>query len=51
MKTREPFQLKTLTAIHNMILCVWSLAMFIGTVVFVFERALSKGVSEGSYQI
>lgn len=28
MKNREPFKLKGIVAVHNLILCVWSLAMF-----------------------
>ncbi|KAJ3277800.1 hypothetical protein HDU76_010171 [Blyttiomyces sp. JEL0837] len=46
MANREPFKLKGVTAIHNMILCLWSLAMFLGTLVEVVRRGSSKGIDE-----
>jgi len=30
MKTRQPYSLMNVVAVHNMILCVWSLVMFLG---------------------
>ncbi|KAI9332286.1 GNS1/SUR4 family-domain-containing protein [Zopfochytrium polystomum] len=46
MSTREPFKLRLVTAVHNMILCVWSLAMFGGALVEIIRRAATLGVDE-----
>ncbi|KAI9202335.1 ELO family [Polychytrium aggregatum] len=37
MKNREPFKLVNATAIHNMILCIWSLIMAVGVSYSVYQ--------------
>jgi fatty acid elongase 3 len=47
MSTRkEPFKLVTITALHNLFLCLISLAMFVSTLVEVFRRSEILGVDE-----
>ncbi|KAJ3144489.1 hypothetical protein HK101_002679 [Irineochytrium annulatum] len=46
MTNRAPFKLKTITAAHNIILCVWSLAMFAGTLWEVIQIA-SRYITSG----
>lgn len=43
MKNREPMKLKLVSALHNLIICLWSLVMFIGTVIAMLERSESLG--------
>lgn len=44
MKTREAWSLKSISAIHNMILCIWSAIMFIGVVVGLLQRVQEGGM-------
>jgi len=43
MKNRKPFELLTATRVHNVILCVWSLAMCIGTIIPVYRLYMEHG--------
>ena len=40
MATRERYTLAKVTAAHNIFLCLWSLAMFLGGIYFVAQREL-----------
>ncbi|KAI8846894.1 GNS1/SUR4 family-domain-containing protein [Chytridium lagenaria] len=46
MSGREPFKLTGITAAHNMILCLWSLAMFLGTITEIAKIAYTRGIDE-----
>ncbi|KAI8808399.1 GNS1/SUR4 family-domain-containing protein [Cladochytrium replicatum] len=46
MKNRQPFKLKTITAYHNLGLCLASLAMFIFTAIDTIERYQNHGMGE-----
>jgi fatty acid elongase 3 len=46
MKHRPAYKLSQVTAFHNLVLCTWSLAMFLSTVYYVYERGLRLGVDE-----
>ncbi|KYQ89717.1 GNS1/SUR4 family protein [Tieghemostelium lacteum] len=43
MKNREAFSLKWVTALHNAILCLWSLLMCVGVVYEVLKRVTTDG--------
>ncbi|KAJ1532716.1 hypothetical protein HK405_000900, partial [Cladochytrium tenue] len=46
MAGRQPYKLKYVTAAHNMVLCIWSLGMFVAGFVAVARRAITMGVDE-----
>jgi fatty acid elongase 3 len=53
MKNRKPFEMLTATRVHNVILCVWSLSMCIGTIIPAYRiyqahgaRALWCGITK-----
>ncbi|KAJ3417002.1 hypothetical protein HDV05_007484 [Chytridiales sp. JEL 0842] len=46
MRNRPPFKLKWITAIHNIILCLWSLGMCLSAAVEIYKRATALGVDE-----
>lgn len=56
MKARREFSLKKVAAIHNMILCIWSLIMFVGIVhamvmlvlVYFFLRFVTERTPDGT---
>ncbi|KAJ3130296.1 hypothetical protein HK098_004343 [Nowakowskiella sp. JEL0407] len=46
MKDRKPFQLKYVTAAHNMFLCFWSLAMCAYGCFALYQRSQELGIAE-----
>ncbi|TPX31393.1 very-long-chain 3-oxoacyl-CoA synthase [Synchytrium microbalum] len=46
MKDRQAFKLSTATALHNAILCLASLFMFVLTALDIYKRTMTLGVSE-----
>ncbi|KAL5033000.1 hypothetical protein RTP6_001025 [Batrachochytrium dendrobatidis] len=46
MYGRDPMKLNTVTAYHNMFLCVISLAMFVAGAFGTYHRAMSRGIDE-----
>ncbi|EGC28573.1 hypothetical protein DICPUDRAFT_159984 [Dictyostelium purpureum] len=43
MRNRKPFSLKNITILHNIILCLWSLAMCVGIIYEVIKRSVAEG--------
>lgn len=46
MATRNPLSLKSATATHNLVLCVWSSAMCLAGAAHVYSRAKTRGIRE-----